>query len=106
MRDIDGAHLSVWLQCLTASEVLKHAMGTEGRSHLSDLLDLPPSYGGEGLQSLEDSTDEKFVGSFAAIATALISFCMKTEQQVFIRIAEAPESLDDPEGGVTCQTPE
>jgi hypothetical protein len=67
-------------------------------------MDLPPSYGGAGLQSLEDSADEKFLGSFAAIATTLISFCKKTEQRVYTRIAKALESLDDPEGGVTCPT--
>jgi hypothetical protein len=48
MRDMDGAHLSTWLHCLTASEDLELALGTEGRSQLSDLLDLPPSYGGAG----------------------------------------------------------
>ena len=87
MRDMDDAHLSAcWLHCLTASEIMEHALGTEGRSQLSDLLDLPPSYGGRGagLQSLEDSADEEFLGSFAAIAAALISFCRKTNQQVYI----------------------
>jgi hypothetical protein len=104
MRDMDGAHLSAWLHCLAASEVLEHALGKEDRSRLSDLLDLPPSYGGAGHQSLEDSADEEFLGSFAAIAAALITFCTKTEQRVYTRIPEAPESLDDPEGGVTCPT--
>ena len=51
MRDMDGAHdLSAGLHCLIASEVMEHALGTEGMSLLSDLLDLPPSYGGAGLQ--------------------------------------------------------
>ena len=104
MREIDGAHMSAWLHHLTASEVPEHALGTEGRSKISDLLELPPSYGGEGLQSLEDSADEEFLGSFAAIAASLITFCRKTEQQVCIRIVEALESMDDPEGGVTCPT--
>ena len=67
-------------------------------------MDLPPSYGGAGLQSLEDSADEEFLGSFAAIAAALISFCRKTEQRVYIRIAKALESLDDPENEGTCPT--
>ena len=77
MRDMDSAHLSAWLHCLTASEDLELALGAAGRSQLSDILDLPPSYGGDGLQSLEDSADEEFLGSFAAIAAALISFCRK-----------------------------
>jgi hypothetical protein len=32
MREMDGAHLSAWLHCLTASEDLEHALETEGRS--------------------------------------------------------------------------
>jgi hypothetical protein len=104
MQEMGGAHLSAWLHCLTASEVMEHAFGPEGRSQLSDLLDLPPSYGGAGLQSLEDSADEEFLGSFAAIEASLISFCRKIEQQIYIRIAEALEALDDPEGGVSCPT--
>jgi hypothetical protein len=93
---MDGAHLSIWLHCLTASEVLEHALGTEGRSQLSDLLDLPPSYGGTSLQSLEDFADEEILGSFAAIEAALIFFCRKTEQRVYTRIVKALESLDNP----------
>jgi hypothetical protein len=54
MREMDGARLSAWLHCLTASEDLELDLGMECRSQLSDLLDLPPSYGGAGLQSLED----------------------------------------------------
>ena len=46
---MDGAHLSAWMHCLTASEVLEHALGPEGRSQLSDVLDLPPRM--EGLVS-------------------------------------------------------
>jgi len=60
--------------------------------------------GGAGLQSLEDSADTEFLWSFAAIATSVISFCRKTEQHVYIRIAETLESLDDIDGGVTCPT--
>ncbi len=71
-REMDGAHLSAWLHCLRASEDLEHVLGTEGKRQLSDLLDLPPSYGGAGLQSLEDSANEEFLGSFAAIAASLI----------------------------------
>ncbi len=68
MQEMNGAHLiSAWLHCLNASEDLEHAFGPEGMSKLSDLLELPPSYGGAGLQSPEDSADEEFMGSFAAI---------------------------------------
>ena len=98
MKEMDGSHLSTWLHCLTASEDMEHAFGTEGRSRFSNLLDLPASYGGAGLQSLEDSADEEFMGSFAEIVASLISFCKNMELRVKIRIAEALKLLDDPEG--------
>ena len=31
MTEMDGAHLSAWMHCLTASEDLEHALGPEGR---------------------------------------------------------------------------
>jgi hypothetical protein len=46
MAEMDGAHLSAWLHCLIASEVLENDLGPEGRGNLSELLDLPASYGG------------------------------------------------------------
>ncbi len=75
-----------------------------GRSQLSDLIDLPPSYGGVGLQSLEDSADEEFLRTFAAIAASLIFFCRKTEQHAYIWIARTLETIDDLAGGATCPT--
>ena len=50
--EMDEAHLSAWLHYLTTLEDLEHALGPKGMSQLSDLVDLPPSYGGAGLQSL------------------------------------------------------
>jgi hypothetical protein len=105
MKEMDEAHLSTWLHFLTASEELERDLGPEGREQLLELLDLPPSYGGASLQSLEDSADEELLGSFAAIATALISFCRKTKLHVYIRIAEALESMDDEsQGSISCPT--
>jgi hypothetical protein len=101
---MEGANLSAWLHCLTVSEDLEHALGTEGRSQIWDLLDLPPSYGVAGLRSLEESADEEFLGSFARIAASFISFCRKTEQRAYIQIAETLEMLSDPEGGSCCST--
>ena len=46
MTEMDGTQLSAWLHCLTASKELEHALGPEGRGHLSELLDLLASYGG------------------------------------------------------------
>jgi len=45
---MDGAHLSAWLHCLTASDDLENDMSAESREGLSVLLDFPASYGGEG----------------------------------------------------------
>jgi hypothetical protein len=87
MTEIHGAHLSAWLHCLTASEDLENDLGPEERGNNSELLDLPAPYGVTGLQSLEASADEEFLGSFAGIAAALISFCKNTELPVNIRIA-------------------
>ena len=93
MPKMDGAHLSAWLRCLTASDDLEQALGPEGREGLSVLLDLPASYGGAGLHSLEASTDEELLGSLAGIAAALIAFCRKTKLPAYIMIAEAVEML-------------
>jgi hypothetical protein len=59
-------------------------------------MDLPPTFGGAGTHSLSNSADEEFLGFFAAIASALISFCRKTNLPVNIRIAEAMEEPDAP----------
>ena len=47
------------------------------------------------MQSLECSADEELLGSFARISASLIFFCMSTELQVYIAIAEALEGMDD-----------
>ncbi len=58
------------------------------------------------MQSLEASTDEEFLESFAGIAAALIFFCKNTELDVYIRIAEALKRTDDPDPnvGTGCTT--
>jgi hypothetical protein len=106
MKEMDGAHLSAWLQYLTASEDLETDLGPEERGSILKLTDLPASYGGAGLHSFELSADEEFLGSFAGIATALISFCRNTELDVYIKIAEALERMDEPDldGGLECAT--
>jgi len=104
MTKMDGAHRSTWLHCLTASEDTEHVMGPEGRGNLSELLDLPASYGGAGLYSLVASADEEFLGSFAGIAATLISFCKNTEVSVCTGIAEALERTKDPDAGTGCPT--
>ena len=71
---MDDAHVSTWLHCLTASTDLEKALGPLARDHLAGLIDLPPAFGGIGLQSLERSADEKLLGSFTKISASLISF--------------------------------
>ena len=34
MTDMDGAHISAWLHCLTASDDLENDMGAENRERL------------------------------------------------------------------------
>ncbi len=55
----------------------KREEGQEGRAQLTNLLDPPASFGGTGLQALEHSAYEEFVGSFAVITASLISFYRK-----------------------------
>jgi len=81
-------------------------LGPEGREQLTDLMYLPASYGGGRLQSFDLSAGVEFLGSFAGIAAFLISFCRKTELHIYIRIAEAQETLDDNVGSSRCNTVE
>ena len=79
MREMDFAHLATLLHCLSASPNLENAMDPTSKDILIEWMDLPPSYGEAGLNSLRRSADEDFLGSFTAFATSLISFCRKTE---------------------------
>jgi len=63
---------------------------------LAKWLNLPFSYGDAELKSLSRSAEEEFIGSFAAIASSLIAFCMKTNLPIYIRISEAVEALANP----------
>jgi hypothetical protein len=92
---MDTAHVSTWLHCLTASPVLEHALSPTEWNSLTEWLDLPPSYGGSGLNSLVRSADEELLGSFAGIAASLISFCRKTELPIYITLAQALEAMGD-----------
>ena len=106
MAEMDGAHLSVWLHCLTDSEDLENDLGAEGRGSLSELLDLRASYGGAGLESPVSAADEEFLGSFAGIAANFISLSRSTELPVYIRIVKALERTEDMEADTGCATVE
>ena len=73
MLEMDSAHVSTWLHCLSSSSNLDHALGPVEKDILSDWPNLPCSYGDADLKSLSRSADEKFLGSFAAIDFFLIS---------------------------------
>ena len=79
MREMDTARVSTWLQCLSASPDMEHSLDSNDPDGLTDWLDLPPSLGGSGLNSLSRSAEEELLGSFAGIAASLISFCMETD---------------------------
>ena len=96
MQEMDNAHLSTWLHCLTSSSTLEHALDPRDMEILAEWLDLPFSYGGAELKPLSRLADEEFIGSFAAIASSLISLCKKTNLLIYIWIAEVVEALADP----------
>ena len=95
MKEMDLAHISTWLHCLIASSDLDHALGPRDMVHLMDWLDLPTSHGGARFNSLFRSSNEEFLGSFAAFAASLTTFCWKTELPVYTCIADALEGLGD-----------
>jgi hypothetical protein len=74
MKSIDEDHLSCWMQCLSASRDLETTLELRVLDQLSDRLNLPPTFGGAGVQSLVNSADDEFLGTSAAIASALVSF--------------------------------
>ena len=96
MNEVDVAHVSTWLQCLTASPDSEHALVPTEREHFIDWLGLPPfSYGKSGLNSLSRFAYEEFLGSFANIGASLIAFCRKNELPLYISIAESQDKLGD-----------
>jgi hypothetical protein len=95
MKEKDDVHVFIWLHCLSASTDLEQAIGHPALDKLTRLLDLPPVFGSIGLRSLERSTCEEFLGSFAGISASLITFCRSTELPLYIAIAEASERMDE-----------
>ena len=77
---------------------------TGWREKLAFRLDLLVAYEGAGLQSLESSADEDFLGSFASFSAWLIAFCRNADLQVYTRIAETSEALDNVGKSQSCTT--
>ncbi len=92
MREMDAAHVSTWLHCLTASTCLEDDLDSTTSTQPTGLMDLPTAYGGIGFLSFERAADEELLDSFS---TYLIAFCHKTEFLVYIAIAEALKTMGD-----------
>ena len=43
MKNMNTAHVSTWLQCLSSSPDLEHSLDSKELDGLTDWLDLPPS---------------------------------------------------------------
>jgi hypothetical protein len=61
MQFADHVHLSTWLSCVGAEELVSALPATE-RAHLAASLNLPPQFGGVGMQSLIRAADEELLG--------------------------------------------
>ena len=55
MREMDDAHVSTWLHCLTASTDRENDISPLARDQLAGMIDISPALGGIRLQSLERS---------------------------------------------------
>jgi hypothetical protein len=62
MSAVDEAHISTWLDCAGAT-TLGADLNTQERDLLSTSLDLPPRFGGIGMQSPIRVVDEELLGS-------------------------------------------
>ncbi len=73
MQEVDSQHLSTWMECIGAS-VLHEDLDPHDRNRLAAELDLPPQFGGVGLQSLIRAADEKLLGSWASVSADVIAY--------------------------------
>jgi hypothetical protein len=65
------------------------------RDHLASSLDLPPQFGGVGLQSLIRGADEELLGSWASITSDHITFFRSEVLPVYTKLADALDSMGD-----------
>ena len=94
MQSADDAHLSTWLRCVGA-EQLDAAVPSLERAYLAASLDLPPQFGGIGLQSLIRATDEELLGSCVAVTADLNNSCRSKGISAYSQIADALDSMAD-----------
>jgi hypothetical protein len=87
-------YLSTWLNCVGAKQ-LDTAIPASERAHLAASLDLPSQFGGVGLQSLIRVADEQLLEPWASITADLVAFCRSKQVSVYIKMADALDSMAD-----------
>jgi len=103
MEEVDKEHLSTWMECV-GSSLLETDMPAQERRHLAASLDLPPQFGGVGLQSLIRAADEELLGSWAAVTADLIAFFRSKNQDVFDKLADALDTMAEENTDSTSTT--
>jgi hypothetical protein len=78
-------------------------MSTIERQQLSASLDLPPRFGGVGLQSLVRAAYEELLGSWASVTTILIAFFRTKGLLVFDKLTNALDTMASEDS--TLETP-
>ena len=96
MKEVDKKHMETWMECVGALS-LHNDMTDKERQHLADSVDLPPQFGGVGLQSLIRAADEEMIGSWASITADLITYFRAKSLPVYDELAEALEAMADEE---------
>ena len=94
MQAADDAHLSTWLTCV-GEEQLDATLLAPKRAHLAASMDLPPQFGGVGLQSLIRVADEELLGSWVAVTADLINFCRSRGLSAYSQIDDALDFMAD-----------
>ena len=94
MKEVDDVHLTTWMTCIGGESLIADLPPTE-RDHLAASLDLPPQFGGVGLQSLIRAADEELLGSWASITSHLISFFRSKDMPVYTKLADTLDAMAD-----------
>jgi hypothetical protein len=100
MSAVDDAHLSTWLEC-TGVSTLDADLSSQERHLLTASLDLPPQFGGIGLQSLIRAADEELLGSLASVTANLIVFLRTKSLSVYDKLVDALDAMADDDTDVT-----
>ena len=96
MEEVDKEHLLIWMDCVGVSS-MHDDVSTNERQQLSASVDLPPQFGGVGLQFIVRVDDEKLLGSWASVTTDIIAFFRSKGLQVYDNLANALDTMADEE---------